>query len=289
MIYDKDGSQLVSAYDVNGDALAQAYDIDGNELIEPPTPPIGTNLTVCSYNIGQWYNGSGANVPSAKYETYYTLQRATLSAIGADIIAFQEYWEPFSSGHAVADVIGEFFTSSYRYTGGGTYVKKAIYANGYTVSNGTYTTFTAGTEGYQKATVEVDGKQIWIINAHLATSSNESRKVAEAQQLAGIVSNMERFIIFGDFNTVCKSVNDTEYTTIMKQFVDAGYNVANCSGQFGFKDTWFGADSSQYPCDHIITSANIHINSVAVNNQKFLTPTGDTIDHIPLIAEVTIS
>ena len=285
--YDVNGNPIGGAYDVNGNALAQAYDINGNPLFEE------VNLTLASYNIGQWYNGTGVNVPSAKYDTYYTLQRAALSAIKADIIAFQEYWEPFSSGHTVADVIGEYFTDNYVYTSGGTYVKKAVYTNGYTISNGSYTTFNAGTEGYLKASVNIGGRTVWIINTHLATSSNEDRKVAEAAELMNIVSGLEYFIIFGDFNTGGGYTTAApEYTTIMKQFVDAGYDCANFTNMHGFHRTYIGsADTTATgaACDHIITSPNIVINSVTVNQQKITTPTGDTIDHMPIVAEVTIS
>lgn len=285
-VYNVNGDTIRDAYDVNGDRLTQAYDINGNPLFDE------VDLTLASYNIGQWYNGSGVNVPTAKYATYYTLQRETLSSIGADIIAFQEYWDPFSSGHPVADVIGEYFTDNYAYTSGGTYNKKAIYANGYTISDGTFHTFAAGTEGYLKAAVDVGGRTVWIINAHLATSSNESRKVAEAAELMSIVENLEYFIIFGDFNTGGGYTTAApEYTTIMKQFVDAGYDCANFTDMHGFHRTYIGsADTTATgaACDHIITSPNIVINSVTVKQQKITTPTGDTIDHMPIVAEVTI-
>ena len=109
-----------------------------------------------------------------------------------------------------------------------------------------------------------------------------------------LVQNEPYFIITGDFNTVCKSVNDTEYTTIMKQFIDAGYHSANCSAQHGFLDTWTAgstASGTWYPCDHIITSANISMNTVIVDTTKIdvAEQTGQAIDHLPIVAYLTVN
>ena len=286
MIYDINGNQIGTVYDVNGNTLTQAYDINGNPLIEQGE---GTTLTVMTYNIGQWYTGIGSNVPTDKYDSYSSLQKQIFSAVNPDIACLQEYYDPFSSGHTVESVMGDYY--DYINHSGSGYAQKATMTKGYPMSGYATTTMTGG-QSYTECTIEVDGKTVYIINAHLATSSQEANKVAQAQTLCNHLKTLNSFILFGDFNTVCKSVEDTEYTTIMKQFVDAGFNVANCSAQFGFKDTWTGgstASGTWYPCDHIITSADISMANVRVNTIKLTDGLSDTIDHIPLIAEVTIS
>lgn len=287
-IYDGTGTQLNACYDGEGNALQYAYDGEGNLIFTSRE----TDLKVMTYNIGQWYIGDGSNVPTAKYSDYYALQRGMLASDDADIVGFQEYYDPFSSGHTVESVIGEYFTNHVNNAVSG-YSAKAIYSNGYALSNYEEVPFVNGAgRNYIKASIVVNGKTVWIINAHLDTSNNESAKVAQAQELFDAVENLEYFIILADFNTVCKSTSDEEYTTIMKQFIDAGYHSANCSAQHGFIDTWTDGTTSSgtwYPCDQIITSANIDMLSVYTDRTKVTDNLGDVIDHIPLIAELAIN
>ena len=87
----------------------------------------------------------------------------------------------------------------------------------------------------------------------------------------------------------------SDYIGIFKPFVDAGYNLANSTTEKGFTKTWTTSATATstaemtYPCDNIITSSNIDINSVVFDDTKFSYLNGQSIDHIPLIAEVTIS
>ena len=285
MIYDIDGAQLPAAYEYAGTELEEAYDIDKNIVYTKSTP-----LVVMSYNVGQWYIGNTSNVPTSKYSDYYTLQRSIISAYNPDVVGFQEYYDPFSSGHSVSSVIGEYFTAHKNNATSG-YLAKAVYTNGYNISNYSYVNFVTGTRGYIKCSITVAGKTIWIINAHVETSSREAEKVAQSREVFEAVASLEYFIILADLNTVCKSVNDEEYTTIMKQFIDAGYHSANCSSQHGFIDTWTDsttASGTWYACDHIITSANIDITDVTVDLQKTTSGFGDVIDHIPIIARLEI-
>ena len=287
-IYDGNGNQLNACYDGHGNALQYAYDGEGHLIFTSRE----TDLKVMTYNIGQWYIGNGSNVPTAKYSDYYALQRSMLASDDADIVGFQEYYDPFSSGHTVESVIGEYFTNHVNNAVSG-YSAKAIYSNGYALSSYEEVAFVNGTgRNYIKASIIVNGKTVLVINAHLDTSSNESAKVAQARELFEAVANLEYFIIMADFNTVCKSISDEEYTTIMKQFIDAGYHSANCSEQHGFIDTWTdgtSASATWYPCDQIITSANIDMLSVYTDRTKVTDNIGDVIDHIPLIAELAIN
>lgn len=274
MIYDIDGTALAEAYDIDGDALAQAYDIDGTPLIDD-----SNELTVMTYNV-QWFSGLNANE---------TMQDTIIDTYQADIIGLQEL-------HTSMPDIGTRVLSDYPYIYLGVQTNKTGIASKRTLSNATASTFSnqsGETRGYQKAYFNWNGHTVCWVNAHLATSDAETAKVAQAGELYAMVQNEEYFIITGDFNTVCKSVNDTEYTTIMKQFVDAGYNCANCTAQHGFIDTWTSGSTESgtwYPCDHIITSANISIDEVIADTTKvtYASQTSQSIDHIPLIAHLTI-
>ena len=285
MLYDVNGNLVNTVYNSNGQQIYQAYDVDGNAVIMS-----GTTLRVMSYNVGQWYIGTNTNVPTDKYSEYYAMQREIVSKYNLDVMAVQEYYDPFSSGHSTESVIGEFFTDQ-KHNTNSTYRAKATYTNGYEQSNYSEVYFADGNRSYIKSSIEVDGKTIWLLNAHLETSGQEATKVAESTELLEAVSNLEYFIIMGDFNTVCRSVSDPEYTTIMKQFIDAGYHSANCSAQHGFIDTWTSgttASGTWYPCDQIITSANIAITSVIADQTKVTDDLGDVIDHIPIVATLIV-
>lgn len=277
-VYNVDGQQITSVYDVDGQSLEQAYDILGNELLEDQ--PVSDALTVMTYNV-QWWSGLNSNVE---------MQESIIDRYSAQIIGLQELRTSMGT-------VGEQVLADYPYQFLGVQTNKTGLVSKINLTNinaGVFATQASETRGWQSATFTYNGKQIFWLNVHLETSSYESVKVAQAQEVFNMVQGKEYFIITGDFNTVCKSVNDTEYTTIMKQFIDAGYHSANCSQQHGFINTWTSGSTvagTWYPCDHIITSANITIDSVTADTTKIdvAAQTGQSIDHIPLIAEVTIS
>ena len=282
MIYDIFGNTLTAVYDIDGSQLPQAYDIEGNPLIDDP--PITSDLVVMSYNV-QWFTGLNSDK---------TMQQTILNTYNPDIIGFQEFQRDYLSN--IPTLATELLSDDYPSLNMGNYGNKNAIASKYQMSDFTtipHTTQTMDGQSYSTANITFNGKQIMLLDAHLTTSTYESTKVEQAQEVFEALQGHEYFILTGDFNTVCKSVNDTEYTTIMKQFVDAGYNVANCSAQHGFIDTWTGGKTLQdtwYPCDHIITSSNISINTVIADMLKVETSAGQqTIDHIPLIAYLTVN
>lgn len=280
-IYDKNGALLLSAYDKNGTALTQAYDKDGNPILAP----VSTRLVVMSYNI-QWFGDLNSNT---------AMQEEILTAYDADIIGFQEF--QYASQSTIPSKAITLLSGSYPYLQMCNYGNKVASASKYPLVDYTTVPFSVQTDDgktYTTATIAVGGKEILIVNAHLTTSTYETAKVQQASEVFTALQGHEYFILTGDFNTVCKSVNDAEYATIMKQFVDAGYSCANCTLQHGFNNTWTDgntAGGTWYPCDHIITSANISIDNVVVDQRKiaFAAETGQTIDHLPIIAELTIN
>lgn len=278
-VYNKNGTSVNAVYNENGSSLNQAYDIQGNPLIQRES-----NFVVMSYNV-QWFEGINAN---------QTMQEAIFSEYDADVIGFQEFNYEGSSG--IPAIASTLLSNDYPYIDVGNYGNKNAIASKYAMSNFAtvpHTTQTMDGQSYSTAHITVDNKDILLVVSHLTTSTYESTKVEQAHEIYEAVQNIDRFIVMADFNTVCKSINEPEYTSIMKQFVDAGYNVANCSAQFGFKDTWTSGSTESgtwYPCDHIITSANISMNSVVVDTSKIAIAetTGQSIDHLPIIAYLTI-
>jgi len=278
-VYDKSGNALTSVYNKNGSALSQAYDIDGEELLTPQP----TELVVMSYNV-QGFSGINSN---------QTMQEEIIATYTPDIVGLQELGMASTLPSVGAAAFSDY---PYQYLSPAIYnrpaiVSKILLSN---VAGSLFENQDGEQRGYQKSYFTYGGKTICWINTHLATSDNESAKVAQAGELFDLVENETYFIITGDFNTVCKNTSATEYTTIMKQFVDAGYNVANCSEQFGFTDTWTAGNSvsgTWYPCDHIITSANISMDEVIVDTTKIevASQTGQSIDHLPIVAVLTIT
>ena len=71
-------------------------------------------------------------------------------------------------------------------------------------------------------------------------------------------------------------------------FLDAGYHVGNCD--FAWIETYFSTSSPTGGkfTDTIITSADITIRNLYAYTEKLTDNLGDKIDHIPLIAELSI-
>lgn len=273
MIYDINGNQLTNAYDINGNLLTQAYDLEGNPLMEDePTPPtpIQSNFKVMSYNV-QYWGGMNANTE---------MLQTIINTYDVDVIGTQE-----GSGTAGGGLFSDYGYSEA--SGNLSLISK------YALGDFVAANYTDGRRGYIKAYIQFNGKRICIIDTHLETGFESVNKIAEAQQLFELVQNEDYFIITGDFNTTCKSVNAYHYNVIYKQFVDAGYHLANCSNQHGFIDTWTDGTSVNdvwFPTDNIITSANIDIVNVIADTLKVdvAAQTGQSIDHLPVIACLAI-
>lgn len=277
-VYKKNGTQISQVYDVNGTILNQAYDIDGNPLLA--TNP---NFTVMSYNV-QWFTGNNA---------YKSMHDEMIQTYEPDVIGFQEFQT--ASGTTIPSKATEIYAPYYSILMGD-YGNKNALASTYAMTDFEtipHTIQTMDGQSYSIAQITFEGKDVLLLVAHVTTSSYESTKVAQVLEVFEAVQDVERFIIMADFNTVCKSVYDTEYTTIMKQFVDAGYNVANCSPQWGFENTWTDSKTAEgatwYPCDHIITSSNIFITDVIIDKTKLNYLDGaNGIDHLPIVARLSI-
>lgn len=278
MIYGIDGKALTEAYGMNGIQINEAYDAPGNRIWNADAEPESNLLTVMTFNIGEMQGRNTNAVLSHILDTYH-----------ADIIGLQEVYKA-SLPNAFDTVFAD-----YRYRAFANQVNKTAIVSKLALDDATSGIFVSQTieqRGYNKTYINANGKRICWLNAHLETTQGGVAKANQAKELYDIARQETYFIITGDFNTICRSVSDTEYTTIMRQFLDLGCHSANCSEQFGFENTWSGdtslSSSNSYPCDHIITSHNLPIKQVVFDKYKTTITSSATIDHIPIIAYVEV-
>ena len=246
--------------------------------------------TVMNFNIQRWLNiNSDINLMDTIFNSH-----------NPSIVGFQEYYLTSTIGGYDTD---EYLLSKWNYSAVGEptvgdYYTKAV-ASHHPITDATSVDYSQWYErrSYQKMYVQIGDKLIAVFNTHLDTShtynlEGEQYKYVQARELLEAVSHEKYFIIFADLNTTCTSTAHLDYINQVKLFVDAGYNLANCNDKFGFNNTWTGGNGTSgdwFPTDNIITSSNIRINSVEVDQTKLDANTGKTIDHLPLVAHLTIT
>lgn len=292
MIYDINGNLLDSAYDIDSERLRYAYDKSGTVIYEDGGI---VPVKVMTYNVGQWYIGDGSVVPAAKESEYRNLIDTMLSQNDPDILIMCEYDTTFSdSGTTAEAVLSEFFPYINAHEYGG---KNGLgVASKFPISNYERHMFTnSGStwHSYDSFTVTVGSMPITVIATHL-TYATESYRLAENEQLLSYVAGLDSFILAGDFNTThCDSESTSDFTNMIKPYIDAGYNVANCNNTHGFHITFRNThDDSGYVgrLDNIITSSDLPIESVYVDNTKVTdTILDEPLDHLPLIAVLSLS
>lgn len=274
-LYDIKGNSARESFDIEGVFPDSLYDVNGNALHD---------LVVMSFNIQRW-SGINANTD---------IMNGIFDRYKPNIVGFQEH-QPSKSFGGVP--ILQYLQSRWNFTAEcstqiNDYSKIMVSDFEYSDHETVYYESFAESRSYQRFYINFKGKRIAVINTHLDTTANQTKKVLQAKELFDAVAEEEYFIILGDFNTICRSVSDNQYIEIMKQFVDAGYNCANCSEQFGFLDTWTdGTSVNDRWCqtDHIITSSNISIDRVTVDRAKLQANTGLVIDHLPIVAYLSVN
>ena len=289
MIYDKNGSSLTSAYDKDGTALTSAYDKNGTLVYTSTTE----TLKVMTYNVGQWYIGTSAKVPTAKKADYSAIHNHAFSTYQPDVLFLQEALSTWcDDGSLTSDLLAPYFdnTESSRTTT--SYQGHYICTNGYPISNYEIHDFTSHGGNYpsfESCEITVGGKVITLINTHNDYSTvYQSSEVAD---LLNFVSDLDYFVLCGDFN-IGLSVEDTtdsQYVNNVKAFLRAGYNVGNCV--VGWIPTYFSTaePTGGMFTDEIITSQNITISNLYADTTKLTDAISDKIDHIPLIAELVVT
>lgn len=283
-VYNKNGEPLATIYGKDGTPLNVAYDKNGNVIYTAST------FKVMSYNVGQWYIGNGYAVPTDKKSEYHTLQANTLANNPVDVLLIQEYLNEWCvDGSLASEFISPYFdyqntTTPQGYIGHSTCTK--VPQSNYT--SHPFTSHGANYPSFESCEIVVDGKTITLINTHLDYSS--AYQPSEIADLVNFVENLDYFIICGDFNCGAEAVGDSQYNVCIKPFVDKGYHASNCNGDNWINTYYATADpeGTRYKTDNIITSANISIVNVYAYTEKLTDGIADKIDHIPLIAELSI-
>lgn len=282
MIYKINGDPLFKIYDKDGEITNEAYDKDGILVFSGDI-----TIKVMSYNVGGWYTGSGSNVPIDKYDQYLALQTGMITDNDPAILLVQEYLANFSTGHSALTILQDMFPYVHTQTSG-TYFGRAICSK-YPISDYTIHTYTNNSSRYyDSCTITIDGRPVTFVNTHLDTDN--TKRFDQITQLITYLESLSIFIAGGDFNMLdCKTITGEDYIEIIEPILDAGFHSANCT-DFGFLETYSDQpDGTWTGClDNIITSSNITINTASVDTTKLTDGLADKVDHMPLIATLTI-
>lgn len=283
MIYDKDGTQLYMAYGKDGSELNEVYDVNGNIVFAGDI-----HLKVMTYNV-QWFTGINSQ---------QAMQQSIINTYNADIIGVQEI-----STNGTIPSVGQTVLSSYSYQQLSNHKNYLAMMSKFPLSNVVVADFEnqdpndmtqyGETRAYMMADISVGGKTITWINTHLCLT--DEYKYLQMKEIFDIMETKEYAIATGDFNIkTYNSTSDAPYINMVKQFADAGYNVANNKAT-GHTNTHTSATTASSladlvsPLDDIITTGNIDILSVTFDTTKFSYLNGSAIDHIPVIADLQIN
>lgn len=285
-IYDLQGNSQNSAYSLT-EELNVAYDIDGNIIFRKQSP---ATIKVMSYNVGQWYYGSGDNVPADKDSAYYALQNAMIQNADADVVFLVEYWKLFSkTGRTALSLLEQYYTYIHEQGGESGYFGRCICSK-YPITNYTVHTYSGTSRYYDSCNITINGTVITLVVTHLDTSNARFTQITE---LINYLSTLNSFVCAGDFNTLTitgtVTTDATDYTNIIVPLLNAGFHCANCSNH-GFLVTYSDEPTGTYVgcLDNIVTSENIQIISASVDTTKLTDGLTERTDHMPLIATLTI-
>lgn len=280
-LYNVDGDVLSSVYSKSGGSLSSAYDIDGLQIFPD-------ELIVMTYNV-QWFSGINSQ---------QSMQESIINQHKPMIIGLQEVT---TSGSISSVGLAALSDYSIRLSNHKNYIGMASKLS---LSNVTINDFVHQdpldisqwneTRAYMSADINFFGKTIKWINTHLCIKT-QSSKFEQMEEIFNMAEQEEYVIITGDFNCLSAQIGDTEYNGMFKQFVDAGYNLADCTPQKGVTKTAtsraypVNIEDLDYPCDNIITSSNINIDSVTYDLTKFSYLNGSAFDHLPVIVKLSIN
>ena len=287
MIYDLDGASLNSVYSKDGAALAQAYDVDGNPLMD------NADLVVMTYNV-EWFEGINANM---------AMQSSILDTYEPDIIGWQELQPKYRTAlpSALNTLLPDYQHLMGDFGNKNGFSSKIQMSNFTTIPFNTQANMGANWDGqsYCTATINVKGKEIFVVTAHNTTHTlgGEEAVCDQSMEVFEALQGHEYFILLCDLNTICRSTDHWQWSGFMESYYDAGYNIINCvprDGEFVAIGTYTSSsgNGNWSPNDNIMTSGNIEIiDFVADRTQKVAVglQTGQKIDHIPIIARLKIN
>lgn len=292
-VYNINGVSISDVYDTSENQLLQCYDIDGNELLG------NTNtITVMSFNVGSFYS-EWHPAPSDTGNVFYLRNKGIFNnSAPIDFAGLSEWYNEIGTVQASV-LMNEFFSAYYPdYT---PYPSSANHALTSAFSKPAsdvvlvpYQTQGSEMRYYQKSYSTYGGKRICFILTHL--DLNLEKRTAQFLELMAAVQNEPYFVIVGDFNFAITSAGDAQYNASIKVALDNGYHSAQNASNLYM--TWYNKETAEestsiYALDNIITSANIDLSNVHVDTTKLTdglcSQYGIIIDHLPLIAELTIN
>ena len=271
--FDKNGNAISSVYDSEGTLIGECYDKNANPILDG-------KLSIMTYNV-QWFTLLNADD---------VMQNRILNEYKPVLLGIQEFMT-----NRIPSVGMTILSPRYKNIVVGEQYNKTAIATNFKLSNVQYHDFehiATYQYGFQSAVFKFKGRDVLWVNAHIETTENEEVKLQQAAEIYDYVKDKAPFIITADFNTTCKNTQATEYTEIMKPFVDLGCSCANCTEQFGFTNTWFyysvPTGGPDYPCDHIIASSDFVMTNVERDEIKlgYAEEYDMSIDHVALTCEL---
>lgn len=286
IVFDCNGKIIPKIYNDAGVEIFTAYTVDGTEL-----PQSGFSLKVMEYNVGQWYTGNHVYVPAEKYESYRNLQEGMIADADADIAFLCEYSTDFNAGHSAKAMLDEYFPYIIEHT--------KPYAEGQDISGWQFAICSkyplssfefhkyANNQSpyYASCKITVNDVPIELVITHLDWDQTEVR-AEETVILLNYLDNFPNFILAGDFNTLASSTSTSDFQNVIQPMLNKGYQVANANGERflpTYNNGWDGY------LDNIVTSDNMTISYVYVDQTKKNDLIDDKIDHMPLLATITVN
>ena len=229
-----------------------------------------------SYNVGQWYNGSGTVVPDDMAEEYMKIQKDIIERYNPDILCLQEYTTKINNRLNFDPK--KRYNYYYLFPSNNVYNGKAICTKdvSFDFSNGNYTNSDSLRRNYIKGYIYLNGKKVLIVSTHL--SLDLAHRKLEFEELLSIVRTEEYCILCMDSNQESSNPDSDGYRDTFGLFVNAGYKVLN-------KDIVTHPSNSEC-IDNIIVSNNINVKSIFADKQKQIL--GDNADHYPLVSYLEI-
>lgn len=288
MVYNISGTRAAPVYAVSGSEATAAYTISGDMVY-----PDGDTLKVMTYNVGQWYIGSGTNVPTQYDQVFYDLQNGMISRDAPDVLLIEEYWKIFSqTGRTARSMLEQYYPYIQEVGGDSGYFGHCICSK-YPFSNYTPHYYSNDAQRYYADwTITVYGKTVHFIVTHLGLTV--AARTTQVSELVTYLRTLDRFVCCGDFNTPSGYGSVPDSTSELTPLFNAGFNLANC-GDLGDFITCYGesvaADAWKGWIDNVCTSPNIEIISAYVDETKkplFIAGSIPKVDHMPFMATIQL-
>lgn len=240
------------------------------DMVRRQTSVVGgiNDIKITSFNVGMYGMGADYGHDGEGLDDYLIALRRYIGELNTDIICVQEDRLHVDKGNTQStynDLFSRWYPYYYR-SQSGWYHTKAYYSK-YELNNVEFIFFEEQENdpirNYLKATININGKEILLLNTHLPTNS-ESVRLANMQELKTVAENYDFYVIAGDFNN---QPGELEGVYGKDKLVNTGY--------FGN----FTTRSYSGPIDHIVTNLTIENGFVDVVELS---------DHEPLTARISV-